>query len=627
MKRTAPQTRRFAIFSLLLLLVLSIIQPVLAQGGFSIREHYTKMELRIPMRDGVKLFTNVYVPKDTGQPYPIMLIRTPYSVAPYGQDAYRDTLGPSPKFGEEGFIFAYQDVRGKLLSEGEFVNMRPQKPTGASSQEIDESTDTYDTIDWLIKNLPNNNGKVGIWGISYPGFYAAAGVINSHPALKAASPQAPIADWFVGDDFHHNGALFLIDAFSFLSGFGPARPAPSIQGPPGVSFNTANDAYRFYLDLGPLPNVNENYFNHRIAFWDDMMEHGTYDAFWKARNLAPNLKGVKAAVMTVGGWFDAEDLHGALKVYKAIEKQNPGIQNRLVMGPWPHGGWSRGTGDKFGDISFNSSASAFYRESVELPFFNYYLKGKGTPDQPEAFVFATGANKWMSFDAWPPRNVKPKSIYLQPGRRLAFEPAKESSSAFDEYVSDPASPVPYTSAILGNRRSEYMIEDQRFAESRPDVLTYRTAVLDHDITVVGPITADLFVSTSGTDSDFVVKVIDLFPEDEPASGDVQMGGYEMLVRAEIMRAKFRNSYSKPEPMPAGKVTPVKFELRDVCHTFKKGHSLMVQIQSSWFPLVDRNPQKFVDIYKATAGDFQKATERVYHTPKYPSRLEVTVLGE
>lgn len=600
-----------------------------AQEPFDVKAHYTKMEQLIPMRDGVRLFTSIYIPKNAAQKYPIMLSRTPYSVAPYGADKYKDTLGPSPAFAQEGYIFAYQDVRGRLMSEGEFVNMRPHVAGKSRPQQIDESSDTHDTIEWLVKNLPNNNGRVGMWGISYPGFYTSAGSIDSHPALKAVSPQAPITDWFTSDDFHHNGAFFLIDAFDFMTWFGPPRPKPTTVWPPQFQYGSP-DAYQFFLNLGPLSNANSLYFKNNISFWNEMMEHGTYDEFWKARNLRPHLKNIRAAVMTVGGWFDAEDMFGTINTYHAIEKQNPGIFNVLVVGPWFHGGWARSDGSSLGNVQFGSKTSIFYRENMELPFFNHFLKDKPASKLPEAYVFETGSNEWRAYDKWPPRNASEQHLYFRANGKLAFDvPEEKSAGEYDEYISDPAKPVPYINLTSIKRTSEYMTDDQRFAATRPDVLVYQTDVLTEDVTIAGPITADLRVSTSGTDSDFTVKVIDVYPNDapdnQPNPSGVKMAGYQMLVRAEVMRAKFRNNFERPEPMTPNEPTYVKYELPDASHTFKKGHRIMVQVQSSWFPLVDRNPQKFMDIYKATPADFQKATQRVYRTGLHGSHLRIMVL--
>jgi putative CocE/NonD family hydrolase len=573
------------------------------------------------MRDGVKLFTAIYTPKDQLQQYPIMLYRTPYSVAPYGLNEYRTTLGPSNLFQQEKFIFVYQDVRGKLMSEGEFVDVRPHNPKKTGSKDIDESTDTFDTIEWLVKNAPNNNGRAGMWGISYPGFYTSMGVIDAHPALKAASPQAPIADWFIGDDFHHNGALFLPHAFNFFSGFGLPRPQPTSEGPRRKFEHGTRDGYRFFLDLGPLPNANAKYLKNEIAFWNALISHPNYDDFWQSRNIRPHLRNIKPAVMVVGGWFDAENLFGALNTYKTIESTNPGARNTLVMGPWFHGGWSRSDGDQLGGVAFGQKTSLAYRETVELPFFNCLLKDKCGAQLPEATVFETGSNQWRRYDSWPPKNGEPREIYLSANGGLSFAAPQSTAAAFDEYVSDPAHPAPFINNIAIGMTREYMTDDQRFAATRPDVLVYQTDVLDSDVTLAGPIKATLFVSTSGTDSDFVVKLIDVFPNNAPEP----MEGYQMLVRGEPFRARFRNSYSKPEAMEPGKVTKVEFTLPDVNHSFMRGHRIMIQVQSSWFPLVDRNPQKFVDIYHAKEADFQKATQRIYRAGANASRLSVTVV--
>jgi uncharacterized protein len=602
---------------------------------FNVKDRYVKSEHRITMRDGVKLYTVVYSPKDASQKYPILMTRTPYGAGPYGAAAYRASLGPSAEFAPEGYIFVYQDVRGTFLSEGEFEDVRPHVPNKKSPKEIDESSDTYDTIAWLVKNVPNNNGRVGVWGISYPGFYTATALMDAHPALKAASPQAPIADWFVGDDDHHNGAFFLFDCFGFNMFFGMPRPGPTTNQFKSFDYGTP-DAYKFFLELGPVANAQKNYFKGKNKYWNDVTAHGTYDEFWQARNVLPHLKKVTPAVMVVGGWFDAEDLYGPLNIYRTIEKNNPGVKNILVMGPWSHGQWSRGDGESLGEIHFGSKTSAWYRENVELPFFNFYLKDKGELKLPEATIFAAGANEWKSYDQWPPKNLQSRSIYFREKGKLAFDapPNPElSGEAFDEYLSDPANPVPFTKAITNSRGTGYMIEDQRFVARRPDVLVYETDALSEALTLAGPITADLFVSTTGTDADFIVKLIDVYPDNGtdnahngPASGaDGKLGGFQMLVRAEVMRGKFRNSLSKPEPFAPGKPDEVKIALNDVHHTFKSGHKIMVQVQSSWFPLVDRNPQKFVDIYHATEADFQKATHRVYRSARMGSHLRVGVL--
>jgi putative CocE/NonD family hydrolase len=594
-----------------------------------LRENYTKYEYRIPMRDGVKLFVAVYAPKDNSQTYPILLTRTPYGCKPYGEDLYPEPAGPLDYYARDKFIFVFQDVRGRYASEGRFVHMRPQKDVKDGPNDIDESTDTWDTIDWLVKNVPNNNGKVGMMGISYPGFYTAAGMIDSHPALKCASPQAPVTDWFIGDDFHHNGTFYLPHAFGFLSGFGQKLDDPTRQTPSAFDYKTPN-GYEFYLNLGPLANADKLYFHGKIEFWDDLMEHGSYDDFWQARNLRPHIRNVKAAVMTVGGWFDAEDLFGALAVFRSVEKNDPGARNMLVMGPWFHGGWSRGDGDHLGNVNFFSKTSEFYRQNIELPFLRRFLKGDTKFDMPKAYVFETGTDQWRRYGSWPPKGARQRALYLRAGGKLSFDAPSGEDAAFDEYVSDPAKPVPYVPNIAIGMTREHMLDDQRFAASRPDVLVYQTDLLDQDMTIAGPLSPHLEISTSGTDSDFVVKLIDVYPGDypnpDPNPTGAEMGGYQQLVRGEAFRGKFRNSFANPEPFEPGKLAKIEYVMPDVDHTFRKGHRIMVQVQSTWFPLVDRNPQKFCDIYHAGAGDFQKATERVYHSPQESSFLQVDVLA-
>jgi putative CocE/NonD family hydrolase len=601
------------------------------QGQEFVKANYTKYEFRIPMRDGVRLFTSVYVPKDAtpATTYPILLNRTPYSIAPYGVDLYKDNLGPSPLFGTSKYIVALQDVRGRWMSEGDFVHMRPIVPHTGDKAAIDESTDAYDTIDWLVKNVLGNNGKVGIWGISYPGFYAAAASIDAHPALVASSPQAPVTDWFVGDDWHHNGAFLLPHAFNFMSFFERQDKNPTTKPPVRFDHGTP-DGYEFFLGLGSLSHADERYLHGQARFWSEMMSHGTYDSFWKSRNLRPHLQKIKPAVMTVGGWFDAENHFGALETYKQIESSTPETKNSLVMGPWLHGGWSRDSGASLGNISFNSNTGDYYRSSIEFPFFEHHLKGKADAALPEALVFETGTNKWRSLDSWPPRKARAVAYYLADSGSLKAEaPTTESEEAFDEYVSDPSKPVPFLEDVVNGMPGDYMTADQRFASHRSDVLTYKTEPLENDLTIAGPIRLEFVVSTTGTDSDWVVKLIDVFPPNfpnpEPNPKGIQRGGYQFLVRGDVLRGKFRNSLETPEPFQPGMPTKLSFTLHDVCHTFRPGHRLMVQVQSSWFPLVDRNPQTFTDIYNANDSDFHKATQRVYRTRGKASRVLLPVL--
>ncbi|MCY2964036.1 MAG: CocE/NonD family hydrolase [Planctomycetota bacterium] len=613
---------------LLVLCGVGFIAPSAAQsqGVESIKAHYTKYEYRIPMRDGKRLFTSVYAPKDQSTTYPIMLSRTPYSCQPYGVDQFKADLGPSPLFANDGYIFVYQDVRGRWMSEGDYVNMRPQIPNKQGADQIDESSDSYDTIDWLVKHVKGNNGKVGIWGVSYPGFYTSAAIIDAHPAVACASPQAPIADWFVGDDWHHNGALILPHCFNFMSKFGHARPEPTKKFDHPFDHGTP-DGYEFFLRMGPLSNADGVHFQGKIGFWNEIMRHGTYDEFWKSRNLRPHLKDIRPAVLTVGGWFDAENLFGALETYRSIEKSSPNATNLLVMGPWRHGQWTREPCNSLGHVDFHSKTGEFYREQIEFPFFQQHLKGKTEAKHPEAWVFETGTNRWRQEAAWPPAASQPREFYLQAGGGLNGD-VPVTTDGNDDYPSDPAKPVPFIDWTDNKLSTEYMVADQRYAGRRPDVLVYQTKVLESDLTVSGPIEVDLYVSTTGTDSDWIVKVIDVYPDDFPDPKEnpqkVRLGGFQQLVRGDVMRGKFRNGLDRPEAFEPGKPTRVKFTLPDICHAFRPGHRLMVQIHSTWFPLVDRNPQKFVDIYAAKPADFQKATQRVYRTREFPSKLVLRV---
>lgn len=604
-----------------------------------VKAHYTKYEYRIPMRDGKKLFTSVYVPKDSSQAYPILMDRTPYSVGPYGVDQYKKQLGPSDEFEKSGYIFVYQDVRGRYMSEGDFVEMRPHLDVKKSTSDVDDSSDMYDTIEFLLKHVPNNNGKVGIWGISYPGFYTSASIIDSHPALKAASPQAPMTDLFMTDDAYHGGAFMLAANFGFYAFFKPrAEPAPPPKEVDPFDFGTP-DGYAFYLNAGSTRELNQRYLHDANPLFTDQMTHTTYDDYWKARDLSRHMKNIKCAVMTVGGWFDAEDLSGPFKTFHAIDQNNPGIANSLVVGPWVHGGWARAEGDHLGDVQFAAKTSEFFRAKIQFPFFEYHLKGKGA-GLPKAWVFETGTNVWRQYSAWPPAQAAHRTLYLHAGGKLSFDPpAEDEGPSEDEYRSDPMHPVPFINYVATAVPQRYMTDDQRFASERPDVLTYQTAPLEDDVTLVGPVSPRLKIESTGTDSDFVVKLIDVYPDDypdnQPADASkrilgapaVRMGGYQQLVRGEPMRAKFRNSWEKPEPLEPGKMAEVNFTMPDINHTFRKGHRIMVQIQSSWFPLVDRNPQTFVDIPNARPEDFKKATEQIFHRKNAASGVEVLVLPQ
>ena len=590
-------------------------------------EHYTKYEHRIVMRDGVRLFTRVYVPKDDSQPWPILLTRTPYALKPYGGDNYNDPAGSFRTFAKDKFILVMQDVRGRYGSEGEYMHVRPFNPR-KGPKDIDENSDTYDTIDWLVKNVRNNNGRVGMFGISYPGFYTAMGMIDSHPALKAASPQAPIADWFMGDDVHHNGAFFLSQNFGFFHGFAQRAEDPLHEDLKKFNYRTP-DGYDFFLRMGPLGNSDKVLFKGQVPEWKEFLSHPTYDAYWQARNIRPHLRNIRCAVMTVGGWYDAEDLFGPLEIHRATERQNPGITNVLVMGPWAHGEWGKGDGDTLGDINFRAKTAEFYREKIELPFFRCFLKDDKNYTPAKAHVFETGTQQWRKFDAWPPKNVEPRTLYFHAGGKLGFTTPTDATGAFDEYVSDPAKPVPFSMEPSTGYPRSYPLHDQRFAASRTDVIVYETELLEEDLTFAGPLKATLYVSTTGTDSDWVIKLVDVYagdyPDPNPNPGRVHMGGYQQLVRGDVFRGKFRNSFETPEPFEPGKVAKIEFTVPDIFHTFRRGHRVMVQVQSSWFPLVDRNPQTFVNIPTAKPEDFRKATQRVYRAGNTVSSLGVQVL--
>ncbi|CAN5762679.1 CocE/NonD family hydrolase [soil metagenome] len=579
--------------------------------------NYTKLENYITMRDGIKLFTSFYIPKDNAEKHPFLLTRTPYSCAPYGEGKFGAIWNSyRMAYAKENYIFVTQDVRGRYMSEGEFVDVRPFNKNKKTNKDIDEASDTYDAIDWMVKNIPGNNSNVGVIGTSYPGFYSTEAALSGHPALKAVSPQAPVTDWFMGDDFHHKGAFFTLDGFSFYAVFGKPHPVPTKDY--GKGFTTpVKDNYKFFLQTGAVKNLAAM-IGDSIKFWHEMYEHPNYDEWWKVRNARVGLYNIKPAMLWVGGLFDAEDCWGAWNSYKAAEFQSPQSNSKIVMGPWYHGQWSR-EGSFLGNLRFESNTADYYQKNIEIPFFNYYLKNKGNVDAiAEANIFFTGENNWRKLSKWPAENVEYKVLFMNANHMLSFAKPTQQLS-FDEYVSDPSHPVPYTEDVHNHRTREYMTDDQRFASRRTDVITLEMDELKEDITVAGPVIADLVAGISATDADFVVQLIDVFPDDfEYASNitgngkEYPMGGYQMLVRGEIMRGKFRNSFEKPEAFIPNKPTHVKFELPDVAHTFKKGHRIMIQIQSSWFPLADRNPQKFLDIYKATDNDFQKASIKIYH---------------
>ncbi|HUO60015.1 MAG TPA: CocE/NonD family hydrolase [Candidatus Acidoferrales bacterium] len=633
--------------ALVLIVAAAWAQPEEEANGFDVRAHYTKTEYRIPMRDGVKLYTAVYAPKDQSHSWPFLVTRTPYSVGFYGSDKMPPRLGVT-ELEKAGYIFVLQDVRGRFMSEGKFIEETPYKPNKKPG-DIDETTDMYDTVEFLLKNVPNNNGRVGIQGISYPGFYTAASIIDSHPAIKAASPQAPMANLYMNDDAYHGGAFMLSANFAFYAAFKPQKNPVDHWEREDFKYGTQN-GYDFYLRNEPISRLS------RVAnpLWDDNVNHPNYDAYWKVRDLVPNMHNVHCAVLTVGGWFDAEDLQGPLSIYRAIETQNPETVNTIVEGPWVHGGWAHFDGHRIGNVDFGSNTAEFYRKNILLPFFEHYLKGDKTQPLPEAYMFETGSNEWRKYEQWPPKQAEKRTLYLREGHGLSFNAPNanapvldpqsvaelsQDNTSFDEYVSDPAHPVPYIGYSAGTDvPQEYMASDQRFAATRGDVLVFETEPLKNDVTVVGPVRPHLFVSSTGTDSDFIVKLIDVYPDkEEPETeqrrkrgNDVPppetlMPGYQQLVRGEPFRAKFRHGFEKPEPLKPGAVEEVSFKMSDVNHTFLKGHRIMVQVQSTWFPLVDLNPQTFTEIPSAKPEDFKKANERVYHEPAHASGIDVLVM--
>jgi putative CocE/NonD family hydrolase len=618
-------------FKLLVLLCITALFARAQKNNRStfVKENYSKIDTTITMRDGIKLYTIIYIPRDQSQKYPFLIERTPYSVSPYGKNNYAVRIGPNEALMREKYIFVYQDVRGRYMSEGHNKEVTPYIPNKKSDKDVDESSDTYDTMDWLLKNIKNNNGRAGLYGISYPGFYATASLPGAHPSIKAVSPQAPVTDEFIGDDANHNGAFFLMDNFDFMNYFGKERNGLVEDYGSSMFDASRKDAYKFFLHLGPIKNTqSEKYFNHRSYIWNEYLAHDTYDDYWQKRNIRQYLKNIKIPTLVVGGWFDAEDLFGSLHTYEAIEKQSPENNNYLVMGPWTHGAWARNEWSKFGSYDFGSNTSQYFQDSLQTKFFNYFLKDEGSWDASEATVFETGTNRWRHFKQWPPENISQVSYYLSQNKKLSAQ-KNNNKNSFDEYISDPANPVRYTAKIQARRNNEYMVEDQRFTASRNDVLVYESPALPADVTIAGDILADLFTSISTTDADFIVKLIDVVPPQEiyeKEGVDYSLSSYfQRLVRAEVMRGKFRNDYVHPQPFIPGEITEVKIHLNDICHTFKKGHKIMVQVQSSWFPLVDMNPQKFMRIPAANENDFQKSTIRIYHDADHPSRIVLPVL--
>lgn len=605
------------LFSLVALILIAAVAPINAQP--TNEPVFTRKDAMIPMRDGVRLYTQVYIPTKSTERFPILLLRTPYGLGDLSSEQLAAAL---PELVADGYIIVRQDIRGRFKSEGQFVMLRqPRDPK--DKQAIDESTDTFDTIEWLLKNTSNNNGRVGMAGTSYGAWLTVMGMLDPHPALKAVVPQASPADMWIGDDFHHNGAFRLSYGLEYAYMMESSKEIADV-----TKLVDQFDAYEWYLELGPLSNVNAKYFHDKIPTWRDFVNHPDYDAFWKRQGFAPWLNRVTVPTLNVAGWWDQEDFYGPIKIYELLERHDQSNQNFLVVGPWNHGGWSRGDGRKLGRIDFGSATAEHYRRNVMAPFLAYYLKDKGTAERPEALTFRTGVNEWVKHDAWPPkRNVVRRPLYLQANGKLSFNPPDaKASPAFDSYVSDPAKPVPYRPRPIEVRSgwSTWLVEDQRFVDHRPDVLTWVSEPLPQDLIVSGRIVAHLFASTTGTDSDWIVKLIDVYPEKYAA--DPKMAGFQLMIAGDVFRGRYRKSFEKPEPVPANLAQPYQIEYPANDHVFRAGHRIMVQVQSSWFPVIDLNPQKFVpNIFLAKESDFQRATQRVYRSGKQSSHIALPVV--
>jgi len=576
-------------------------------------------ESMIAMRDGVRLYTQIYTPKQRSEPLPIILLRTPYGTGSLNPSRIATALA---HLLADGYVIVQQDIRGRFKSEGTFVMLR-QPRDRADAKAIDESTDTYDTIEWLLANVPGNNGHVGIAGTSYGAWLAVMGMLDPHPALKAVVEQASPADMWIGDDFHHNGAFRLSYGLEYAY-----RMESSKEVSDPSTIVDRYDTFDWYLGLGALANVNRRLFHETLPTWNDFVKHPDYDAFWKRQAFAPWLTRVTVPTLNVGGWWDQEDFYGPLKIYELLERADSAHQNFLVVGPWNHGGWSNGEGRKLGRVDFGSATAAYYREHVQAPFFAYYLKGKGAAPETEALTFRTGANQWMRHDAWPPvGDAARRSLYARAGDRLSFDPPPSTDGdASDSYVSDPARPVPYRQRPirLGVGWTTWQVEDQRFVQGRPDVLDWSTEPLNSDVTVSGKVTANLFASTTGTDSDWIVKLIDVYPEKFPS--DPEMGGYQLMLAGDVIRGRYRRGLDKPEPIVANAVVKYEIGFPGVDHVFRAGHRIMMQVQSTWFPVIDRNPQRFVpNIFNAQDADFQRATQRVFRSAKAPSHFDLPIV--
>ncbi len=579
----------------------------------------------IAARDGVKLHTEIYSPKNSTEPLPFILERTPYGLSD-DEKGYSRKLLRYAEMIPDGYIFVFQDIRGRFGSEGKFVMQRPVRDP-KDPKAIDEGTDTYDTIDWLVKNVPHNNGRAGLLGISYGGWLTVMGMLEPHPALKAVSEQASPADMFLGDDFHHNGAFRLSYGFEYSALMETGKTNFSFQ------FDLF-DTYDWYLRLGALSNANKNYLHGALPTWNDFVAHPNYDSFWKRQAMPFILTRPAVPNLNVAGWWDQEDFYGPVKIYEILEKNDADHLNYLVAGPWNHGGWAHGPGNSLGAIPLGSDTALYFRQKIEAPWFAYWLKNKGSLPLQEALLFQTGSDAWVQFDSWPPRNAQNRNLYFREDGKLSFDASpSESAQAFDSYISDPAHPVPYRNRPIDMTYPEdhpggwytWLVQDQRFADKRPDVLTWQTDELPEDVTLAGQVTAKLFASTTGSDSDWIVKLIDVYPQKCPQ--DWKLSGYELMIADEVFRGRFRNSFEKPEPLVPGAVTPFTIDLHTANHVFKKGHRIMVQVQSTWFPVIDRNPQTFVsNIFQAKESDYQKATQRIYRSKRYPSSVEIPVLS-
>src|SRR5262245_22108058 len=603
--------------ALVALVCLVAVAPLKAQQPAD--SLFTRAEAMIPMRDGARLYTQVFAPTQTAERRPILLLRTPYGT---GQLTSARLAAMLPELTADGYIFVLQDIRGRFKSEGEFVMLRqPRDPQDKKA--IDESTDAYDTIEWLLKNVPNHNGRVGMAGTSYCAWLTVMGMLDPHPALKAAVPQASPADMWIGDDFHHNGAFRLSYGFEYAYMMESSKEISDVS-----SVIDRFDAYEWYLGLGPLSNVNAKYFHSRLPTWNDFVNHPDYDAFWKRQAFATWLNRVTVPTLNVAGWWDQEDFYGPLKIYELLERHDSGNQNSLVIGPWNHGGWSRGDGQKLGRIDFGSATAAYYRREALARFLSYHLKGKGDLNLPEALTFRTGANEWARHDTWPPkRSVVERRLYFQADGKLSFDPPRATDeNAFDSFVSDPANPVPYRPRPIDVRSgwTTWLVEDQRFVDHRPDVLTWTSDTLKDDVVVSGKVVANLFASTTGTDSDWIVKLIDVYPE--KYAPDPKMSGYQLMIAGDVLRGRYRNGFEKPEPITPDSVTRYEIGFPANDHVFLKGHRIMVQVQCAWFPVIDRNPQRFTpNIFLAKESDFQRATQRVFRSGKNASYVAVPVV--